>query len=200
MATAALLTLAVGAPLAAQDVTLRGRAVDPAGIPMAGIEVLLHRVAGGSGASVAVDTTDAAGVFALTTSDQAADSAVYFAASRQDGNLYIGPFVRAPFDGGASYSLVVGGQPFSMGTPPTADPAVPAATPPSRPRSWLFALAPLVALIAVAGIAARRAVRPSTERSMLIRLAVLDEEADGSEMDAATRRERERIIERLTSD
>jgi hypothetical protein len=35
---------------------------------------------------------------------------------------------------------------------------------------------------------------------MLIRLAVLDEEADGSEMDAATRRERERIIERLTSD
>jgi hypothetical protein len=87
-------TLAIGcltahAALAQQ---LVGTALDPNGEPLAGEPVALHRVGGGAGAFVGTDTTGADGRFQF---ELASDSAVYFAAVRYQGRMYIGPAVQA---------------------------------------------------------------------------------------------------------
>jgi len=179
--------------------------VDPQGAPMAGLEVLMHRVAGGSGANIARDTTAEDGSFTLTAEGPVQDSAVYFAAARYRNELFVGEFVRPPFDAGVSYTLVVGGQPFSLDSPlPVAPAAAPSAPAPSS--SWLPLLAPVLALAGVIYAAATRSSRPPRHRRLLIRLAAFDEEAaaansdgDGAPPDEAAQRERERIMEQLLS-
>jgi hypothetical protein len=192
------------AGVAAQSVELRGRAVDPQGAPVAGLEVLLHRVAGGSGANIARDTTGEDGSFTLTAEGPSPDSAVFFAAARYRNELFVGEFVRPPFDAGMSYTLVVGGQPFSMDSPlPVAPGSAPSIPAPSS--SWILLLVPVLALGAVVYAAVTRSGRPTRHRRLLIRLAAFDEDAAaagsgaGSAEDEAAKRERERIMEQLLS-
>lgn len=80
----------LGAAAAAQEVT--GTAVGPAGQPLQGVTVVLHRVGTAGGALVATDTTDPAGTFRFVL--EAGDPAMYFAALRYEGGLYVGPAIR----------------------------------------------------------------------------------------------------------
>jgi hypothetical protein len=179
------------APAFAQSATLQGRAVDADGRPVANLEVLMHRVAGGSGANVARDTTDDAGAFTLTAPTTPDDSAVYFAATRYRDELFVGAFVRLPFASDPEYRLEVGGQPFSLAGPAT--PTGPIATSPVSPRRRWLAAVPLLGLAMFAAAAGLRAARPPAHRRLLLRLAVLDEDQSGED----DGRERERIMEQL---
>jgi hypothetical protein len=74
--------------VAAQEV--RGVALDRQGEPLPGVVVALHRVGDmGAGANVASVTTDEAGRFHFQVEEP--DSALYFAAMRHGGSMYIGP-------------------------------------------------------------------------------------------------------------
>lgn len=205
LCVASVLTLAGHGPVVAQTVSLRGRAVDPQGAPVAGLEVLLHRVAGGSGANVARDTTAEDGSFILTAENAAQDSAVFFAAARYRNELFVGEFVRPPFDPASSYTLVVGGQPFSLDSPlPIGNSPAPATQSPGR-SSWILLLVPVGALAAVVYAGATRSSRPPRHRRLLIRLAAFDEDraaavdSGGGPTNETASRERERIMEQLLS-
>lgn len=89
LAMAALLAVAPG--LRAQEI--RGVALGPDDEPLADVPVALHRVGGGSGAFAGATTADADGRFRFRI--EPGDSALYFAAMRYDGRMYIGPPVRA---------------------------------------------------------------------------------------------------------
>jgi len=186
------------ATLQANDVRIGGRAVDTTGAAVAGIDVVLHRFSMATGGALLGSmTTDSGGRFVLRVSEAADTTAVYFAASRVDGQLYIGPFIRAPGDD--DYELVVGGEPIALGDPtrmPLTD-ARPVATAPT-PRNWSAPLLPAAALLALAAWALARAGKPQRRRRLLIRLATIDEAIAGGEADA--QRERDRILDRLLAD
>lgn len=94
----------VAGPVMAQEVT--GVALDPAGQPMVDVPVVLHRVGGGGGAMAGVDTTGPDGTFRFTMA--VGDSAVYFAAVRHEGRLYVGPAIHAAQEPVTGYVLQVG--------------------------------------------------------------------------------------------
>lgn len=197
----ALVMLSVSSTLWAQSlqqVTIAGRAIDPQGQPMVGIEVLLHRVDGSGGASLGSAPTDSAGAFSISAEAVADTAAVYFAAARLEGQLYIGPFVRDP-DGSSPYILTVGGEPVALGpVGPTA--GMPPVSPGDSPRRQLLVLLPLIGLIGVAGWALARGARPPARRRTLVRIAEIDEAiaADGDDPRLAS--EREQLMERLLAD
>ncbi len=87
---ASLLVLAtLGTPHASRAQEIQGVAVDARGEALPGVTVALHRVdeaAGGS--NVAATTTDDHGRFQFQV--EPPDSALYFAAMRHDGRMYIG--------------------------------------------------------------------------------------------------------------
>jgi len=184
----------------ATDIRISGRAVDTTGSPVAGIDVVLHRFSmSGGGALLGSMTTDSAGRFELRVSDAADTTAVYFAASRVDGQLYIGPFIRAP--GGDDYDLVIGGEPFALGDPtrmPLTDGSA-AATAPTQ-RSWSAPLLPAAALLGLVAWALARAGKPQRRRRLLVRLATIDEEIAEGGVDPQRQRERDRILDRLLAD
>lgn len=140
----AALAVAMGlaaAPGAAQE--LRGVAVNAYGEPLAGIVVALHRVGDtGPGANVASVTTDDDGRFHFQVDER--DSALYFAAMRHDGAMYIGPAAMAGVERVTGYTLTAvpeaeagavatalagGGVGQAMpGAPPRAGPAAPGAS------------------------------------------------------------------------
>jgi hypothetical protein len=197
----ALLFMAGAANLGAQNasIALRGQAVNPQGQPLAGVLVVMHRVGAAGGAQLARDTTDATGAFSLTATDPVDTAAVYVAAARSDGQLYIGPFVRAPGDN--AYRLEIGGQPVALDAPITPGAGAAPLTPAPAARSpWRFALVPGVALLALAAFMAFRSSRPSTRRRLLIRLAAVDEDLAAGGAEPLRKRERERILERLLSE
>ena len=193
-----LLAAASANAQAASSVTIAGHAIDPQGQPMAGLEVLLHRVDGSSGSSLGSAVTDSVGAFSITAEAVADTQAIYFAAARIDGELYIGPFVRQPTGTGAPYMLVVGGEPVSLG------PAMPGALPPVSPgggtRRQLLVLLPLIGLLGVAGWALTRGRRPPARRRTLIRVAAIDEDLDQDGSDPELESERARLVERLLAD
>lgn len=76
-------------PLAAQQID--GVALGPDGQPLADVPVALHRVGGGAGAFAGSTVTGDDGRFRFLIEDP--DSALYFAAMRYDGRMYIGPAV-----------------------------------------------------------------------------------------------------------
>jgi hypothetical protein len=99
----ALLLAALPAAAIAQEV--RGVALDPRGEPLPGVVVALHRVGDtGPGANVASETTDAEGRFHFLI--ETPDSALYFAAMRYDGSMYIGPPALAGVERVDGYRLV----------------------------------------------------------------------------------------------
>lgn len=103
MAAVSLAALAAR-PAGAQE--LEGVALGPDGEPLVGVAVLLHRVDAAGGAMVGTDTTGANGEFSFAVA--AGDSAVYFAALRYEGELYVGPAAQPAGGPVAGYVLQVG--------------------------------------------------------------------------------------------
>lgn len=93
--------------LHAQQAVLRGRVVNAAGEPVGDQAVSLHRVSAAGGTTVARATSGADGRFELTMTAAPSD-ALYFAATRYDGGLYIGTPFRLPAPAGSEYVIVVG--------------------------------------------------------------------------------------------
>jgi hypothetical protein len=165
------------APAAAQAAVLSGRALDGDDRPVQGLEVMLHRVTADGGATIARDTTEADGRFALSA-DGAAGDPVYFVAARHEGQLQIGPMLRAPFPE-SGYVLRIG-----------AGPAGPAARDPRKAGI-------VVGILAVLGLAVAWLVRPPRRRRLLLRLAEIEEARAAGGDPSGDARERGRILTQL---
>lgn len=182
-----------------QGVRIAGHAIDPQGQPLPGLEVLLHRVDEAGGASLGSATTDSTGAFSISAEAVADTQAVYFAAARLDGQLFIGPFVRDP-DGSTPYMLVVGGEPVSLGPAMPQTTTMPPVSPGGGPRRKLLVLLPLLALLGVAAWALAKSARTPARRRTLMRMAIIDEELEQGGADPQLEAERKRLMEQLVSD
>lgn len=183
---------------AQQPWTLDGRVLDASGRPVDGQAVLLHRVTGGGGASIAADTTDAQGRFSLRPDATPSADAVVFAAARYQDEVYVGSMIRAPFEDISDYLLQVGVPANSVSAlfnapPVAAQPSPGGAT--GSPLRWGLALIPALGLAGVAlYMMARR--RTPERRRVLLAIARLDEEAAQDEPENY-RTERDRLLDRL---
>lgn len=203
-----LATLALAGTGAAQGIT--GRAVDAAGSPLPNVPIALHRVGGGSGATVATGVTDADGRFRFSV--EAPDSAVYFVAMRHDDQMYIGPPARAGAERVSDY-VVRADEGSEVGAITSAlsgggaRPGAPASRT-DQPGSEGGAGAAAIALVTVLALAVAAVFvttapdyRRRQRRGLLIELARIENrlaEADRAEADRADdRRRRESLRERL---
>ena len=210
LVAAALPALGLGPTgLGAQEI--RGLALDSAGEPIVGEPVALHRVGGMGGSSVATATTDDSGRFHFDI--QVADSALYFAAIRHDGKMYIGPPARGGAERVIDYVLRatadaeagrIASALSGTGTSGSAPPFMGAATAAQDARDnstgalWLVALLAVTAATLFLFTAPR--YRQRRTRDLLVELATLENRlADpGFEGDREeAERRRERIRERL---
>jgi 5-hydroxyisourate hydrolase-like protein (transthyretin family) len=206
LGAAALMGVA-GAPAAAQ--VLDGLALGPDGQPLPGVPVALHRVGGMGGSSVASATTDEEGRFQFEI--QVADSAIYFAATRYEGKMYIGPAAQAGADPITNYVLRVepsaeaGNMASSLSgmTPPTPV-ARPASATAGESAPWVPWIVLVLALAAAATflVTAPRSRLRRTRESM-VQLARLenrlaDPDFDGDRDAVVARRDalRERLAPR----
>jgi hypothetical protein len=161
-------------PVHGQDVTVRGQVLGPDRAPLPDHRVLLHRVDSEGGATIAETLSDAEGRFELRAEASPDTAAVYFVASRYDGELFIGPMFRA-----AEASLE---QVIQVGVPETSATALMEGELPPRQvgrpattRNWLLLLIPLLGVIGVAVYALLPRGRIPPQRAALIRVAELDE-------------------------
>jgi hypothetical protein len=163
----------MAAPLHAQE--LRGVVVDSANKPVAAETVMLHNVAPAAGSVLGQTLTDSTGAFVFPSVATAPDGSVYFAAVRRDGQLYIGPMLRAPLaDLTPGYRIEIGpgGRMPELGPAATAQPGLPSGEEGGGARLLLIPLG------AAAAIAAWFVLRPRGVRSrrrLLIDIAELDE-------------------------
>ena len=169
----AAVALATASPLSAQQ--LRGVVVDSTNAPVAAETVMLHNVTPASGSVLGQTLTDSAGTFVFPSVAEAPEGSVYFAAVRRDGQLYIGPMLRAPLpDPTPDYRIEIG----PGGRMPELGPAAsPQPVSPSREEGG-GPLLLLIPLAAAAAITAWFVVRPRSVRSrrrLLIDIAQLDE-------------------------
>lgn len=192
--------LLASSPVCAQQLIVRGRVLGPDNNMLAAQRVVLHRVDASGGSTIAEDTSDADGRFELNVAASADTSAVYFIASRYEEQLYIG----APFRPGLGDPTE---QFLQVGVPGTsADQLMRGEVPPEqssgRPatsRSWMLLLIPLVGVVAVSLYALLARNRVSPERTLLIRVAELDERmATATDAQRETMRdERARMLAQL---
>jgi hypothetical protein len=197
MTRAALMLVTALLPTTLQAQTVvSGRLVDTAGVAVADLDVVLHRVSDAGGARVAEGRADAQGNFTLQGEEDPVSGSVYFVAARLGERLYIGPFIRPPLPA-TGYEVVVGGEPVNFGAATLPTVSSPPLRPPASPRRWWLAIAPAIGLTGVAFFMAVRARGPSSRRRLLIRIAELDLAADGG--DAAAANERQRLVDRLLS-
>jgi len=196
-AAALALALALALPLSLQaQQPLNGVVVDGGGQPLAGAVVVLHSVSDAGGEELDRDTTGSDGAFRLTVPDDA--GGVVFAATRIDGDLFVGDTFRgAP---PAEYVLRAGPgvEPFPM----PATPALPAQRAPvgtaddSHGGFWV-ALIALALLAAVALITLRVRRRPPASRELMLEIARIDRTtAEGTAADRLRAR-REELMQRL---
>ena len=204
---AVLLPTAVGA----QTNVLAGRVLGPDGEPVADQTVVLHRVAGGAGATVAQAVSDASGNFALRFDAPDIDGdAAYFVAARWQGELYLGPPFRTPVDSAADYTMQVGvpGTSASVllgsGQASNGPAPQPAATSDPFPyRTWLLLIIPLLVMALATGYFLTRGRGADRRRRMLLEIAQLDDtfESELVNGDIANSRlywaERRALLERL---
>jgi hypothetical protein len=200
-----LITLGAARPGIGQELT--GVALGPDGQPLERTPVALHRVGQGAGAFIATDTTDADGAFGF---ELEADSAVYFAAARFEGRMYIGPAVQAGTAVVRDYVLQIdpaneaGAVASAIG--PRQPPARPA-TPPGQGApggssdEGALLLVGLLALGAAGAFffAAPRYRQRQTRDSLIELAAVENALADGPDADERPRLEadRDRLRDRL---
>lgn len=214
---ALFLSLAAGARAQAPAGVLHGMVADTAGKPVADQALTLHRVNAAGGAMVDTSRTDARGRFTLKLPAESDTSALYFVATRWQGQLYIGAPFKPPAPVGTTYTVTVGVNPVQMGpaTGAGAQPAGPMggaapAEPTAQPGSsgagrWFLAvILGLVALgaIAYALMSAGRDRSRQRRRELLVRIAELDERAETARPDEAAAIERERadLVAQLTGD
>ena len=177
--------LALAVPAAAQQrdtISLEGRVLGPEGEPLAGQVVVLHRVAQGSGATIAADTSRADGRFTLAAGGfPSSPDATYFVAARYRGELYIGAPFRPPLPPDVDYTVQVG----VPGTSATAlmgaasAPGSPAPLPedPFPYRLWILLIIPLLVVALATGYLLTRQ-RGVDRRRALLEIAELDEAHD----------------------
>ncbi|HSJ07639.1 MAG TPA: hypothetical protein VK936_13120 [Longimicrobiales bacterium] len=175
----------------AQDLPVRGRVIGPDNTGVPDQRVVLHRVDGGGGATVAEAISGPDGGFDLIAPATADTTGVYFVAARYDGELYIGPPFR-PADAATLDHVIQVGIPSMSATSMLADDGT-GALPMPRPapsRNWLLLIIPAVGIVGVIVYALfpRRSI--PADRHLLIRVAELDER-----MEAATEAQREVLLE-----
>ena len=196
----ALLWAAIAGDAAAQAAAgaVAGRILGPDNAPLGGQAVVLHRVQEASGATVSQAVTAGDGRFTLALPTSTDTAAIYFVATRYEGELYIG----APFRAGEQNPA---GEVIQVGIPGTSATAMlgGGATMPQtvgRPltsRNWLLLVIPLLGVAAVALYALIPRRRLPEDRALLIRIAELDER-----MSSMTAGERHSLLEersRLTT-
>jgi hypothetical protein len=166
------------AAAAQQELTVSGRVIGADTMPMAGQPVMLHRVDAAGGATIAEDVTAADGTFRMGAPASADAEAVYFVASRLDGELYIGPPFRATDESAANQLLQVGVPAMSATALLEGQQAPVVGAPmrrPATPSNWLLLIVPLVGVAAAAlWMLIPRGTIPE-QRQLLIRVAELDE-------------------------
>jgi hypothetical protein len=181
-AAIAVLALAIAASISAQSSIgiVRGHVLGPDGKPLPGQAVVLHRVTGSNGLTVATGTSESDGSFRLRVTDvtTASEDAVYFLAARYNQELYIGDAFKAPFDTTADHNVRVGVAETSARALVSGvgdDPAVPQAPPPKDPTRWLIFIMPALALIALIVMLFGPRGRVPARRRILLEIAKLDE-------------------------
>lgn len=210
----ALLALARAGAAQTPGAPLAGQVVDSAGKPVSGQHVTLHRVDRESGAMVDSAVTDAQGRFTvrLPAETAAADTALYFVATRWQGQLYIGTPFKRPIPAG-TYSVQVGVNPVEMGSAAGAGQGgteQAQAPPPPGPSSSTAARWFLVAMLALVGLGAigyalvgsARERAAHRRRVLLARIAELDERAAAAPPDEADRLrdQRAELVSQLSGD
>lgn len=171
---------ASASPARGQELGLEGRVIDPTGAPVEGLVVGLHSVAGQDGALIAEATSAADGTFSFTLAG-VADSAVFFATTRYQGELYVGAPFKLPGPPGAEYVIVVGADPVQIaGSVGVSGPGVPPGRTQGSPLPFI-ALVGAVGAAILLGLQALRRLRPATDprREMLLEIALLDERYGG---------------------
>jgi hypothetical protein len=187
----------------AQDVTVRGRVIGPDAEALGGQRVVLHRVDAAGGATIAEAMSAADGSFELSATVPADTGAVYFVAARYDEELYIGPPFR-PSEG-ATEQVIQVGVPAMSATAMMAEgqePLMPARRTPTESRSWMLLIIPLLGVAGVAAYALMPRNRIPRERTLLIRVAELDERmmtAPAAQKDSLLE-ERRQLIAQLQAD
>lgn len=186
-----LVLLVVGAATPAAGQRIVGMAVGPDGEALAGVPVVLHRVGGGTGALVATDTSGPDGTFRFQIATP--DSAIYFAAVRYEGQLYVGPAIEAGADSVTGYVLRVepGSEAGAVGS--ALSRAAPRARPAAQTRAspdsdfGAFLLVGLLALAAaVMFMVAAPRYRERRTREALIELAGIENRLDDAGPDDDT--------------
>jgi len=220
-APAAAAAQAPGTPApATAPATLHGTVVDSAGKPVAGQKLTLHRVNATGGAMVDSATSDDQGRFTVHVPAERDTSAVFFAATRWQGQLYIGTPFKPPVPEGGRYTVVVGVNPVNMGpaaaggaagagmeTGPAGGTGAPAPSALDSSAATRWFLAVILALVALGAIGyallgALRERGRERRRQLLARLAALDERAQVARGEEAARLQRERaeLVAELTGD
>jgi hypothetical protein len=201
--TLSLLAVAAGILTAtsaqAQELVIRGRVIGPdnAGIPEQ--RVVLHRVDESGGFTIAESISGDGGAFELRAQATMDTMGVYFVAARYDDELYIGPPFR-PGDPTAADQVIQVGIPSMSATAMMSDaPVGPMPATQDRSRTWLLLIVPLVGVLGVAAYALIPRKSIPEDRSLLIRVAEIDEEmetAAGADL-AELREERDEIMAQL---
>lgn len=166
-----LITLLNASGLAAQSRTVSGQ-VQAAGEPVPNQPVSLHRVTEQGGTTVATDTTNAAGQFALTYVPEGGQG-IHFVATRYREQLYIGEtFREAPVV--ASYVVEVGpgATPINLGAAVRENAAAPSVD--RRARSTALLIAGIILSLSAALILAATRFRSSPTRKLLVEIGDLD--------------------------
>jgi hypothetical protein len=200
--TLGLLVVAAGMLAAsgaeAQEIVIRGRVIGPdsAGIPQQ--RVVLHRVDESGGFTIAETTSGDEGAFELRAPASPDTTGVYFVAARYEEELYIGPPFR-PGDPMAADQVIQVGIPSQSATAMMGEPLGPMPAQSSQSRNWLLVLVPLMGVLGVAAYALYPRNTIPEDRSLLIRVAEIDEEmetATGTELDEL-REERQELVAQL---
>ena len=192
----------LAAPAWAQQASgsVPGRIIGPDDAPLAEQSVVLHRVQGARGETVATAVTGADGGFVLEFPLDADGEALYFVATRYAGELYIGAPFRAGEQNPPAQVIQVG----IPGTSATAMLEEGTAMPrpigrPATSRTWLLLVIPLLGVAAVAVYALIPRSRVPPERQLLIRIAELDERISSAPngQRASLHQERSRLADQL---
>jgi hypothetical protein len=165
----------------AQDLVIRGRIIGPENNPLPDQRVVLHRVDGGGGATIAETLSDAEGLFELRATETGDTTALLFVAARYDGELYIGPPFRAGDPIAAEQNIQVGIPELSASALMEQDGGLP--MPRQRggeDRTWLLVLIPLVGVAGVIVYALVPKGKMPRDRELLIRIAEIDERMDAA--------------------
>ncbi len=187
--------LLVAAASVQAQAPLEGQVLGPDG-PLPDVPVALHRVTPEGGANIDEATSDADGRFSFTI-EFAGDSAVYFAALRFGGELYVGPPIRGAVPP-APYVIRVGEGAGVMQSRPMARPqagrgsAAPAG---SQGNGTVLVVFLLIGAGVVAGVGyavwQTLGTGPSRRRRLLVELAGVEESLDSDPLSDAERTELE---------